>query len=83
MWKADGTKKCVVTTDTIWKFKNKDRSVVIDNKLNKINYITPGPSKDIDNRVSAEIMQQLQRDFKDVFTGKSCCRSWFSLEQNC
>ena len=49
-------------------------------KPNKINYFLPGPSQDNDKRVSAEIIQQLQRDFKDVFTGIGCFDGTFSLQ---
>ena len=36
---------------------------------NTMNYFHPGPNQDNDKTVSAEITQQLQRDFKDVFNG--------------
>ena len=52
--------KCCVNTDTISKFKNKDKSVVIDNEPNNIYYFLPGPSQDNDKGVSAKITQQLQ-----------------------
>ena len=55
-------------------------SVVIDNKSSKINYFLPGPSQDNYKRMSAEITQQIQRDFKDVFTGIGCCHGTFSLK---
>ena len=57
-------------------------STVIDNKPNKINYFLPGTGQDNDNRVSAKITQQLQRDFKDVFTGIGCFDHKFSLQVN-
>ena len=56
MQEADRVKKCCVNTDTISKFKNKDKSMVIDNEPKTINYFLPSPSQDNDKRVSAEIM---------------------------
>ena len=40
--------------------------MVIDKEPNTINYFLPGPNQDNDKRVSAEITEQPQRDFKDV-----------------
>ena len=54
--------------------------MVIDNEPNKINYSHPGPSKDSNKRVRAEITQQLQRHFKDVFTGIGCFDGTYSLQ---
>ena len=51
----------------------------ISNKPNKINYFLPGTSQDNDKRVSAKLMQQQQRDFKDVFTGIVSFDGKFSL----
>ena len=53
MQEADRPEKCCINTDTIWKFKNKNKLIVIDNEPNKINSFLPGPSQDNDNRVSA------------------------------
>ena len=58
----------------------KDKSMVIDNEPNKMNYFLPGPSQDSNKRVNTEITQQPQRDFKDVFTGIGCFDGTFSLE---
>ena len=60
--------KCHTNTDSNSKSKNKDKPKVIDNENSKINNFLPGPKQNDDKRVSAEITQQLQRDFKDVFT---------------
>ena len=54
--------------------------MVIDNDPNNINYFFPGQSQDNDKIVSAGIMQQLQRDFKDVFTRIGCSDGTFSLQ---
>ena len=78
MQEADRAEQCCVSTDTISKFKNKDKSMVIDNEPNKIKYFLPSPSQDNNKRVSVEIRQQLQRDFKDVFTGIGCFDGTFS-----
>ena len=46
----------------------------------KINYFLPGHSQEINKKVSAETMQQLQRDFKDVLNGIGCFCGIFSLQ---
>ena len=53
--------------------------MIIDKEPNKINTFLPGPNQDNYKRVSAEITQQLQRDFTDVFTGIGCLDGTFSL----
>ena len=47
---------------------------------NIINYFFPGPSEVNEKRVSTEITEQLQRDFKDVFTVIGCFDGKFSLQ---
>ena len=47
---------------------------------NKINYFLPGPSEENDKKQIAEIIQQLQRDFKDVFNGIGCFDGTFLLQ---
>ena len=66
------TGKSYTSIDTISKFKNEDKPMVIDKEPNTINCFLPGLNQDNDKRVSAEIRQQLQRDFKDVFNGIDC-----------
>ena len=61
------------------KSNNKDKATVIDNENRKINYFLPGPNQDIDKRMSTEITQQLQRDFKDIFTRIGYFDGTFSL----
>ena len=63
MQEAKKAEKCCVNTNTISKFKSKDKSTVIDNEPNRINYLLPHPRQDKDKKVSAEIMHQLRRDF--------------------
>ena len=54
--------------------------MVTDKEPNTINYFLPGPNQDNDKRLSAEITQQLQRDFKAVFNGVGCFDGTFSLQ---
>ena len=67
-------------TDSISKVDKKYKPMVIDKEPNTINYFLPGPNQDNDKRVSAEIRQQLKRDFKDVFTGIGWFDGMFSLQ---
>ena len=54
---------------------------MVNNKLsNTINYFLPGPNCDSDKKMSAEIMQQFQRDFENVFNGIGCFDGTFSLQ---
>ena len=53
---------------------------MVINKEPNTNYFLPGPNQDYDKRMSAEITQQLQRDFKDVFTGIGSFDGMFSLQ---
>ena len=39
---------------------------------NTVAHFLPGPNYDSDKKKSAEITQQLQRDFEDVFNGIGC-----------
>ena len=39
---------------------------------NEINCFLPGPNQENDKKVSAEITQQPQRGFKNVFNGIGC-----------
>ena len=80
MQEANRFEKCCVNTDFILKLKNKDKSTAIYNKPNKINYFLLVPGQDNHRRVSAEIMQQLQRYFKDMFTGIGCFDGTLSLQ---
>ena len=74
------SQKCFVNTGTTSNFNNKDKPMADDNKPYKLNYFPPGPNQDNDKEASAEITQQLQRDFKDVFTGIGCFDGTFSLQ---
>ena len=47
---------------------------------NIISYFLPGPNKNNDNRVSAEITQQLQTEFMDMFNSIGCYDGTFSLQ---
>ena len=67
MQAAGRPKRYHKNTDSISKSNNKDKPIVTDNENSKLNYFLPGPNKDNDKKWSAEITQQLQRDFKDAF----------------
>ena len=54
---------------SISKFDNTDRPMVNNKLSNTSDYYLPFPSHDNCKRVSAEIIQQLQRDFEDAFNG--------------
>ena len=45
-----------------------------------IKYFLPGSNSDNIKRASAEITQQLQRDFKGVFNGIGCFNDTLSLQ---
>ena len=80
MQEADRAEKCYTNTDRISKFHNKDAPMVIDNELYTINYFLPGPNEDNNKRASAEITQEIQRYFKELFTGIGCFHGMFSLQ---
>ena len=48
MQEAERVEKCYANTHSISKIDNKDTSIVIDKKLNTINYFLPGPNQDND-----------------------------------
>ena len=54
--------------------------MVIDNENSKVKYFLPGPNQDNDKRVSTEITQHLQTDFKDVFSSIWCFDGQLSLQ---
>ena len=64
MQEADRAKKCYANTDSISKFNNKDKPIIIDKEPYTIIYFLPGPNQDYDKRMSAEITQQLQETLK-------------------
>ena len=68
------------TQTTFQNFTIKISQWLLIKKLNTVNYFLPGPNQDNDKRVSAAIIQQLQRDFKDVFTGIGCFDGLFALQ---
>ena len=80
MQKANRARKCYTNTDSISKFDNKDEPMAIDKEPNTVNYFLQDPNQDNDKRRSAEITQQLQLDFKDVFTGIGGFDGTFSLQ---
>ena len=72
MQEADRAEKCYANTDNISKFDNKYKPMVIDKEPNTSNYFLLDPNHDNVKTTSAEITQQLQRDFQNVFTGIGC-----------
>ena len=72
--------KCYINTDSILKSDNTDKPMVNNKLSNTIDYFLPGPSYDSDKKTSAEITQQLQIDFEDVFYGIGCFDGTFSLQ---
>ena len=56
------------------------KTIIIDNIYSKLNYFIPGPLQEADERASAEIMQQIYRKFKDVFTWIEHFNGTFSLQ---
>ena len=56
--------------------------MVIDEEYNTINYFLPGPDQENDKRASAEIIQQILREFKDVFNGIGCFDGNFHYSLN-
>ena len=54
--------------------------MVINNNNIKINYFHSGPGQEAHWRASAKITQQLQKEFKDVFTWIGCFGGTFSLQ---
>ena len=80
MQETDRTEKCYTNTDSISKSDNTDKPRVNNKLSNTIDYFLPRPNCDSGKRVSAEITQQLQRDFEDVFHGIGCFDGTFSLQ---
>ena len=70
--------QCNANTDS--NISDSTNPTVTDKKNSKINYFLQGPNQDADRRSSAKIMQQLHKEFKDVFTGISCFDGTFSLK---
>ena len=54
--------------------------MVIDKEHNKISSFLPGPNQYNDQRVTLEITQQLQKEFRDVFNGIGCFNRTFSFQ---
>ena len=74
------SEKCYIHKDCISKSDNTDKSQINNKLANAIGYFLPGPNCDSDKRMNAEITQQLQKDFEDVFNGIGCFDGTFSLQ---
>ena len=79
MQETNRAEKCYTNTDNISKSDNTDKPMVNNKLSNTINYFLLGPSCDSDKKKSAEITQQLQIDFEDVFNGSGCFGGTFLL----
>ena len=74
------TEKCYSNTDDISKSDNTEKPIVNNKLSNTIDYFLLGSNCDSAKKKSAEITQQLQRDFEDVFYGIGCFDCTFSLQ---
>ena len=54
--------------------------MAIDNNNIKIYHFLPGPNQDADRKASAKVTDQLQKEYKDIFTGKGCFNGIFPLQ---
>ena len=80
MQETDRTMKCYTNTDCISKSDNADKPTVNSKLSNTVDYFLQGPSCGSDKKASAEITQQLQRYFEDVFNAIGCFDDTFSLQ---
>ena len=78
MQETDRTEKCYTCTESISKSDSADKPMVTNKLSNTIDHFLPCPNCDSDKKASAEITQQLQRDFEDVFYGIGCFVGIFS-----
>ena len=72
MQETDRPRKCYTNAANISKSNGKDKPMYTDNENSIISYFLPGPKEDKAKKASTEIIQQLQRDFKHVFTRIRC-----------
>ena len=77
---AERAEKCYTNTDGISKSSNKNKPMVNNQLSNTVEYFFSGPSYNSDEKKSAEITQQLQRDLEDVFNRNGCFDGTFSLQ---
>ena len=76
----DASQRCYTNTDNVSKVKNEDKPMVTDNDNDNIKYFLPGPNSNNGKRVSVEITQWLQKEFKNLFNGIGCFNGTFSLQ---
>ena len=69
---VDRAEKSYANLDTISKFENKGKTIIIDEEPKTRSYFLPGSNHNNDKRVSAKITQQLQREFKVLFNEIGC-----------
>ena len=78
---TDGAAKCCANTDSISKSTNNSSKSTVHTNANKpTNYFLSGPNCDTDKRKSAELAQQIHKEFNDVFIGIGCFEGTFSLQ---
>ena len=76
-----GAAKCCANTDSISKSTNNSTKSMVNTNTNiPTNYFLSGPSCDTDKKKSARIIQQIQKEFNDVFNGIGCFEGTFSLQ---
>ena len=54
--------------------------MIDNNSMKSTNYFLSGPNCDMDKMKSAELTQQINREFNDVFNGIWCFEGMFSLQ---
>ena len=78
---TDGTAECCTNTDSFSKSTNNSSKSVVNNNSNKsTNYFLSGSNFDLDKEKSAELTQEINWEFNDVFNGIGCFEGTFSLQ---
>ena len=78
---TNGPAKCCANTDSISKSTNNSTKSMVNTNANKpTKYFLLGPSSDTDKRKSAELTQQINKEFTYVFNGIGWFEGTFSLQ---
>ena len=72
--------KCYTNIDTISKANNKTKPMVKSKLSKTIEYFLSGPSYDSNKKRNAETMQQILKDFEEVFNDIGYFDGTFSLQ---
>ena len=79
-----GAAKCCANTDSISNSTNNSTKSMVDTNAYKQNkptkYFLSGPGYDTDKKKSAELTQQIHKEFNNVFNGIGCFKGTFSLQ---